>query len=132
MKALTVYQPWASLIAQGHKRYETRSWSTRYRGAIAIHAGKRFTAEERQAIRLYEHMYPALMDWDDLPLGAIVAVCRLLACVRTEAVRDEITAMERNFGNFQNGRFAWELEIIKLPELPIMAKGAQGIWDWTP
>ncbi len=40
MKALTIRQPWASLIAAGVKTIETRSWSTRYRGPLAIHAGK--------------------------------------------------------------------------------------------
>lgn len=40
MKALTIHQPWASLIAAGVKTIETRSWSTRHRGPLAIHAGK--------------------------------------------------------------------------------------------
>ena len=39
MKALTIMQPWASLIACGAKTIETRSWPTKYRGPIAIHAG---------------------------------------------------------------------------------------------
>lgn len=38
MKAITIWQPWASLLACGAKRYETRSWATKYRGPIAIHA----------------------------------------------------------------------------------------------
>lgn len=41
MKALTIRQPWASLIGLGVKTIETRSWTTRYRGPLAIHAGKR-------------------------------------------------------------------------------------------
>ena len=40
MKALTLHQPWASLIAVGAKKIETRPWSTKYRGPLAIHAGK--------------------------------------------------------------------------------------------
>ena len=40
MKALTITQPWATLIAIGAKRFETRGWSTPYRGPLAIHAGK--------------------------------------------------------------------------------------------
>lgn len=42
MKALTIRQPWASLIAHGVKTIETRSWSTKYRGPLAIHAGHRW------------------------------------------------------------------------------------------
>ena len=41
MKALTIHQPWASLLARGAKRFETRSWATNYRGPIAIHASKK-------------------------------------------------------------------------------------------
>lgn len=39
MRALTIRQPWATLIATGAKTIETRSWSTKYRGPLAIHAG---------------------------------------------------------------------------------------------
>ena len=39
MKALTIQQPWASVITMGVKTIETRSWSTKYRGPLAIHAG---------------------------------------------------------------------------------------------
>ncbi len=46
IKALTIWQPYASLIAAGLKQYETRSWSTRYRGLLAIHAAKRWIGEE--------------------------------------------------------------------------------------
>ena len=41
MKALTIWQPWASLLVSGQKKYETRSWATSYRGPIAIHAAMR-------------------------------------------------------------------------------------------
>jgi hypothetical protein len=41
MKAITIWQPWASLLAIGAKKYETRSWPTKYRGTIAIHAAKK-------------------------------------------------------------------------------------------
>ena len=85
MKALTLTQPWASLIALGHKHVETRSWTTyqHYGGVIAIHAAKgfpryarEFFAEERLAGRV-----PPL-----IPFSAIVAVARLADCCRTEQV----------------------------------------------
>src|SRR5580765_8422282 len=44
MKILSLHQPWASLVAIGAKRYETRSWKTDYRGPIAIHAAKKWDA----------------------------------------------------------------------------------------
>ena len=45
MKALTLTQPWASLVACGAKTIETRSWRTPYRGPVAIHAAKGFPAD---------------------------------------------------------------------------------------
>jgi hypothetical protein len=41
MKALSLHQPWASLIGLGVKTIETRSWSTKYRGPLAVHASLR-------------------------------------------------------------------------------------------
>lgn len=81
MKFLTLHQPWAALIAVGDKTIETRSWSTRYRGPLAIHAGKTkadFTepvwqhclAEPGGAL-LRDELRP-------LALGALVAVCDLV------------------------------------------------------
>ncbi|MDE2096723.1 MAG: ASCH domain-containing protein [Patescibacteria group bacterium] len=102
MKALSLIQPWATLIAIGAKRIETRSWATRYRGEIAIHASKRFTMDEREICdeepflsaltrggykrtwREEHHVQIPL--WDALPLGAIVAVARLAAIFRTDDV----------------------------------------------
>lgn len=46
MKALSLWQPWATLIANGAKQIETRSWSTSYRGPILIHAAKRKVLKE--------------------------------------------------------------------------------------
>jgi len=50
MKAITILEPWASLIACGAKRYETRGWPTKYRGEIAIHAAKQFGQQQKGLI----------------------------------------------------------------------------------
>lgn len=42
MRAITLTQPWSSLVARGQKKIETRSWQTSYRGPLAIHAAKGF------------------------------------------------------------------------------------------
>lgn len=47
MKAITLYQPWATLVALGKKKIETRSWKTDYRGPLAIHVAKKFTGDQR-------------------------------------------------------------------------------------
>lgn len=42
MKAISIQQPWAHYIVTGHKPVENRSWPTRHRGPILIHASKTF------------------------------------------------------------------------------------------
>lgn len=103
IKALTLTQPWAALVATGAKRIETRSWSTSYRGALAIHAGKGLGPVGGRAgfvefCTENERVYAALEDaglvpftWDQdalmaLPRGAIVAVCTLVDCVPSEKI----------------------------------------------
>lgn len=52
MKALTLIQPWATLIMLGEKQIETRSWNTKYRGKLAIHAGKKIDKDKLFLITL--------------------------------------------------------------------------------
>lgn len=87
MRAITLWQPWASLVAIGHKRIETRSWSTRYRGPILIHAAKRYPpVHSVPGFGIYNQTDGVRMlrssdgRWFDLPLGAVVAVADLDAC----------------------------------------------------
>ena len=99
MKALTVLQPWASLIAIGAKRFETRSWETWYRGPLAIHASKKDGAsllshEELNAMleALKGSRYEVAHDWFgegfdyDFPYGAVVATADLVDCLKVENV----------------------------------------------
>ena len=118
MKALTVRQPWAWYITEGRKRYETRSWYTRYRGTLAIHAGKNAKDMARAGIT-------------GLPLGAVVCAVQLVACHRTEDLQD-ITEEERSLGDFSPGRYAWELRDVVVFDQPVPARGSLGFWDWTP
>lgn len=134
VKAITLWQPWASLIAYGLKTYETRTWSTKYRGPLAIHAAK------REAIK-----YEAL-DWpfdvrtdvlarlgqpDYLPRGAVICICDLVDCRPTDVVGPELTNMNVFFGDYSPGRFAWELANVRRVG-PFPARGSQGFWDWDP
>lgn len=58
MKVITIKQPYASLIAEGLKRYEFRTWRTRYRGEILIHAGKGVDKEAMKKFECYHLEYP--------------------------------------------------------------------------
>lgn len=79
MKAITIWQPWASLISCGIKKYETRSWPTKYRGPIAIHAAAKnpqtLPWEVRGVLEKYAEYIGQL---DELPRGAIIATANLV------------------------------------------------------
>lgn len=81
-RALTIRQPWASLIAAGVKTIETRSWSTAYRGPLVIHAGKTlYDAADCERFRDALGIEPVAPAAPILPLGAVVAVVDLVDVV---------------------------------------------------
>ena len=128
MKALSLLQPWASAIMVGLKTYETRSWYTLYQGRIAIHASKGFPMENRLfAAELSTQGYRLP---DALPLGAVLGTARLVNVQRVEDVEPFIGRVERLFGDYSGGRFAWLLEDIEIFEEPIPARGRLGLWEW--
>lgn len=139
MRAITLRQPWASLIALGAKRIETRSWRTSYRGWLAIHAAKTFLAPERAlceqeyfraALLADESLDPARPLAGQLPRGCILAVARLDDCLPTGGIQLP-GEPERSFGDYTPGRFAWYLsQVQRLPQ-PIPARGALGLWRVT-
>ena len=88
MKALTLHQPFASLVAIGAKRIETRSWSTSYRGPLAIHASAKGPRTEADGTKAFDAAllaaYRAGIEVEQiapLPYGAVVATCRLVDVV---------------------------------------------------
>ena len=123
MKAITLHQPWASLIAVGVKQYETRGWPTAYRGTVAIHAGK--TVDEVMVDQLWDE------EWGELPTGAVVAIADLTGCIRMtwDACNQAYSSGEDRYGDWRPGRFAWKLENVRAID-PIPARGQQGLWDW--
>lgn len=131
IKAITLHQPWASLIALGAKRLETRSWNPRWRGLLVIHAGKTLMLNRGDRVFMSLLRDAGIHDPDKLPLGAAVAVCELQAVYRTEEVINRIDGRERAFGNYQPGRAAWHLVNVRPLLPPIAVKGQQGLWDWT-
>lgn len=137
MKAISLLQPWASLIAVGAKKIETRSWSTKYRGPLAIHASKGFLKIIRDLCNTQpfkEVLSKFGFNVDNLPLGQIVATCNLVDCIKmTPEFIDLVKSAEGyeiDFGDYAVGRYAWILEDIKPLEKPIPAKGALSIWEW--
>lgn len=126
MRALSLTQPWATAVAIGIKQYETRSWSTSFRGLIAIHAAKGFPKWAREFASL-EYSLGRLPE--RLPLGAIVATARIAGVFHVEEIAPGVSAIERLYGDYSAGRYAWQLEDVNaLPE-PIPCRGALSLWE---
>lgn len=151
MKALTIIQPWASLIALGAKKIETRSWYTDYRGPLAIHASKNFPKKNRDLLfdepfwttfkaRTIPNSSETL-----LPTGVIIAVCWLVDCLKIGfkyfhngriyvelSDKSQVEGNELAFGDYTPDRYAWILEDVRMLPKPISVKGRLGLWDWEP
>lgn len=127
MKAISLWQPWATLVAIGAKEYETRSWYTKYRGLLAIHAAKKW--DDVQRAYCQQEPFLSAIGEHGLPLGAIVAVVKLVDVQKTDAIAKSIGKNERAFGNYLPDRYAWKLELVKRLEKPIPMNGAQGLFE---
>ena len=135
IKAITLYQPWAAFVMAGIKQYETRSWMTKYRGPLAIHAGKTWNRDLMWQYLTLKQNHAAIQDHANegiLAFGAVLGICRLVETHRVETIRDSLSELERAVGNYADLRFAWELEIIELFDTPRPARGEQGLWEWQP
>lgn len=142
IRAISLHQPWATLIAQGAKKIETRSWRTPRLGWVAIHAAKvmppyalALTHDAVFQRAITDAVYEAILN---PPRGAVVAVAQLVECRFTgthdeptpQWVRD-LSPQELAFGDFSPGRYGWRFEDVRaLPE-PVPCRGTQGIWRLT-
>ena len=151
MYAISLWQPWASLIAEGIKVQETRNWAPPKHligERIAIHAAKRrlTKAELRELPSMIHHDMSVRYGhfWEeDVPYGAVVATAELGGACRVIG-KDKMLGLEGRliytnepcrlfsdiYGDYSVGRIIWSLkDIEKLPE-PVPAAGKQGFWDW--
>lgn len=129
MNALTVHQPWASLIAVGAKRYGTRSWPTRPRGPLATRAGMALDVGGLVETGLIEkalrpHDFRELLD---LPRGVVVAIGRLVEVHRRITSDPGWAGTKLAFGGFPGGRFAWELADVRRLDPPVPARSRLGL-----
>ena len=133
MKTLSLLQPWASLVVIGAKQIETRSWSTKYRGELLIHASlskkAAFLAREKPFSR-------HISDFSALPFGAIIGKVRLIEVIRigpggfTKKDIGHVSPDEKAFDDFTEGRYAWMLEGPQAFPVPIPVKGSLGLWEF--
>lgn len=140
MKALTLTQPWATLVMAGVKRIETRSWQTSHRGRIAIHAAKAMDIEAADLAERSRRFGLIATKPEALPRGVLLGYVTLVNIVATEAVVDgglgeearrrwPYTEREDSLGDFSPGRFAWLLEDPFAIPVPVPMRGALGLWE---
>lgn len=130
LRGLSLTQPWASLVALGAKRYETRSWKTTYRGWLAIHASAAYPRWARELERAWAFSQALAVAWRPLPTGAVIAIARLADCFECR----EDTALtlghpEATFGDFSAGRHYFRLEDVRPLRRPLKFKGKLGLWS---
>lgn len=134
IKAITIKQPFASLIMLGEKEYETRQWTPRgLRGGdwLAIHAGsdKKEYAHTQYDSRFIDALARHGVSWGTLPFGALLGVARYLGATAGYVLHRHISDQEYAFGYYGAGQYGWRLgAILTLPH-PVILRGQQGIWQ---
>lgn len=131
MKVLTIQEPYATFIMQGMKKIETRSWQTKYRGEIYIHAGKSKTYLRK----IKDNNIMKLLENTKLNYGNIICKAELVDCIyMTNEFINKIKNKkdyEYTLGEYEIGRYAWVLKNIEKLENEIPAKGKLNIWTYN-
>lgn len=124
MKALTVKEPWASLIMSGYKKYEFRGWKTNYRGKLLIHAGMSL---EKDMVKRFE-------DYNlDYKMGYILGEVELVDCILVDEDFNKKLLDENKvvYGRSNHTeKYAWKLENVVKYKEPIPCKGQLGLWNY--
>jgi len=131
MKAISLWQPWASLWCSDAKVHETRHWATNHRGWLLVHAAKR-RIDDLSGSRLDE-ICDSLWGhhWGlELPRGCLIGKVNLVGCEGTEAmpIGHQITD-DYECGDFSAGRFAWKRSAFVIFPQAIPYRGAQGFFN---
>ena len=129
MKTLSIRQPWASLIAEGYKTMELRTWENDYRGPLAIHASKKF---EKMTCQILKELFPKIpFDKLNYPQGEIIARCELVDIISLRnPVYEELAAKHLcPLSHFYHVHYGWVLSNIKPLPTPIPCKGQLGLFE---
>lgn len=125
MKCLTVAQPFAQLIIAGEKIIENRTWATRYRGPLLIHAGRsrRYLTGPNEAIARMA-LY-GICEIHELALGAIIGQVDVVDCLRVEELPVKLRVSQRRF---IEGPWCWVLESPVVFDDPVAYRGGQRLF----
>jgi hypothetical protein len=138
MKTLSLLQPWATLVVMGAKKIETRSWNTKYRGEILIHASaNKKEAELLCGVPGKDPFKRFIRHCTDLPFGAIIGKANIVSTATTTEllssnmfIKDiQLTDQEKAFGDYTPGRYGWLLKDAIQFRNPVKAKGSLSLWE---
>lgn len=134
MQAITIWQPWASLIVHGLKEYETRGWQPspkrlKVGDPIAIHAAKR---EPERIDELWPYVRNVVGVWSDLPTGCVLGYGYYQGATPIHKFTEPPSRQERKLGDWSPNRWAWRISDLHVFTTPVPATGKQGLWEWTP
>lgn len=148
MKVISLLQPWATLVVIGAKQIETRSWNTKYRGEILIHASAGKNKRYRDIMSDFKQEFFALQlpDYGSLPFGAVIGKVNLVETApsnhfvslfgdnpKTGLSAKLDSEKELAFGDFSEGRYGWLLEdAVSFEEHQYPVKGSLGLWNFDP
>lgn len=130
VKAITLIEPWATLLAHGQKIHETRTWATYYRGPLLIHAGKKTLAEigfDPFADRAFATALArcSVHCDEDFRRAHVLGVVTLVNCMPTPLAEP---IPDKRFGDFSPGRWAWLCANAVPAKTPMPRKGAMGLF----
>ena len=122
MKVLTLKQPWATLVSEGIKEYEFRSWKTNYRGNVLIHAGAGIDKKEMERFKDLNLKYPS---------KRIIAEVEIEDCLELDDKLNQKIISENNiaYGSKIITGYAWKLKNVKKIKSNKEINGKLGLWN---
>jgi len=123
VKVITLKQPWDTLVAEGIKKYEFRTWKTNYRGIVLIHAGAGIDKKEMEKFKDLNLDYPA---------KRIIAEVEIEDCLELNDDLNKKIIEENNiaYGSKYRNGYAWKLKNIKKIEIDEEINGKLGFWNY--
>lgn len=123
MKTITLKRPWATLVNEGIKKYEFRSWKTNYRGKILIHAGSGIDKKEVKKFSGLGYEFPA---------KKIIAIVEITDCIKIDADFNKKIISENNisYGLKERNGYAWKLENVKKIKCDEEVNGKLSFWNY--
>lgn len=137
VKAISLWEPWASLMRCGAKTIETRGWSTSYRGPLLICGAKRWTTDQYDYLHtdavqfaLAGPRWPRVTPAQEMLLGQAAVLVNLIDCRPTYLIGSAIKHGQELFGDYSHGRFGW-ITSMRTLLTPFPVRGQQGLFDVT-